>query len=508
MKRAIELIRVSTESQAATDRASIPAQRAINRRTALAYGLTIVRSIEMADVSGAAVLLAPEIKELLGLMNDPEIHGVVAREFSRLMRPENFADYGLLQAFADSNTVLYLPEGPIDFASKTGRLMGTIRAAIAGMERIEILERIWSAKEEKRKNGGFAQSRRCLPFGVRYDRNWSYTGDAERVREAFRLLLAGETSYTAIGKQVGIDPYSLRVILRNPIYTGWRVIDKKRDLSPAGKYATKNGRQGDRKKIKRAPEDVIRVKVINEPLISEAEFRRAQRIMDLKKLNHWRLNNSNPHRFTYNGFLSCECEALLYTKYRRDDYYICKAKCGASYQRRDVLDPHLDRIFAKCLTSPSFLKRHIMPAVGRKNTTCVDSARVREQLAALMAKRQRVLDAYFEGVITGTERDSRIASVDRERIALDSILARKKPRTDLTLETLADAFAPFVEFDLLNREDKRALLNTLTPSIVVSNYEVKGMFIGLDRPQSNPHGYGLSQERRIWLPLHMEARAA
>ena len=55
------------------------------------------------------------------------------------------------EAFADSNTILYLPEGPIDFTSKTGRLMGTIRAAIAGLERSEILERVWTAKEEKRR---------------------------------------------------------------------------------------------------------------------------------------------------------------------------------------------------------------------------------------------------------------------------------------------------------------------------------------------------------------------
>ncbi len=53
MKRVIELIRVSTESQAADDRASIPAQRAVNQRTARAYDLKIVRIIEMADVSGA-----------------------------------------------------------------------------------------------------------------------------------------------------------------------------------------------------------------------------------------------------------------------------------------------------------------------------------------------------------------------------------------------------------------------------------------------------------------------
>ena len=68
MKRVIELIRVSTEKQAGNDRASIPAQRSVNRRTCLQYGLEIVRSIQISDVSGAAVLLAPEIKEMIELM--------------------------------------------------------------------------------------------------------------------------------------------------------------------------------------------------------------------------------------------------------------------------------------------------------------------------------------------------------------------------------------------------------------------------------------------------------
>jgi DNA invertase Pin-like site-specific DNA recombinase len=90
MKRVIELIRVSTEGQAAEDRASIPAQRAVNRRTAQQYGLEIVKSIEMSDVSGTAVLLAPEMQQLLKAIESPDIDGVVAREFSRLMRPENF----------------------------------------------------------------------------------------------------------------------------------------------------------------------------------------------------------------------------------------------------------------------------------------------------------------------------------------------------------------------------------------------------------------------------------
>jgi DNA invertase Pin-like site-specific DNA recombinase len=175
MKKVIQLIRVSTEGQAASDRASIPAQRAVNQRTCAQYGLEIVRSIELADVSGACVLLAPEIQELIRLMQSPDIVGVVAREFSRLMRPENFEDFALLQVFADTKTVLYLPEGPLDLSNKTGRLMGTIRAAIAGMERTEILERVWTAKEEKRRRGELAQSKIVLPWGVGYQGGLSFT---------------------------------------------------------------------------------------------------------------------------------------------------------------------------------------------------------------------------------------------------------------------------------------------------------------------------------------------
>ncbi|PWT73022.1 MAG: hypothetical protein C5B59_14370 [Bacteroidetes bacterium] len=475
MKRAIELIRVSTESQAAENRASIPAQRAINRQTASAYGLAIVRSIEMSDVSGAAVLMAPEIQELVTLMNDPGIHGVVTREFSRLMRPENFCDYALLQAFADSNTILYIPEGPIDFSSKTGRLMGTIRAAIAGMERTEILERIWSAKEEKRRAGGFAQGRVCLPYGVDFNNGkWSYTPEAEKVREAFRLVVAGNHSYFSVARQLGLQPYNLRIILRNRIYTGVRVIDQKRDTSPAGKYAGKNGRQAGRRKIARAPEEVIRVKVM-EPLISECDFNKVQAILDLKKSKSWRHIEGFNHRFTYNGFLTCRCGSMIYTKFRRDDYYVCRDRCGAHYMRRDVLDPKLDLMFTKRLTSDSFLKLCLMAA--RREGKTIDRQRVTAQLDSLSARRQRILDSYFEGVINSTERNTCLAHIERQRTIATELLARQSPAFDV--ETLTQTFHAFVAFDQLKRDQKRMLLNTITPEIVVKDYVIDGISIGI-----------------------------
>lgn len=304
-RKCIELIRVSTESQAADDRASIPAQRAINRRTAASYGLDIVKTIEISDVSGASVLLAPEIQNLLKLIDDSQIHGVITREFSRLMRPESFADYAILQAFSDSNTVLYLPEGPIDFRSKTGRLMGTIRAAIAGLERQEILERMWAAKEEKRKRGEHPQSYITLPFGIGYqERKWFYKPEAQRVLEAFHKMLRGQHNYRELAKEVGVTPRGMHLILRNPIYTGWRVINKRRDISPGARITRDGGRQGDRRKIDRAPEEIIRVQVLD-PLISIEEFSRVQMIMDSKQALHWRHRPDCGRRFAYNGFLAC-----------------------------------------------------------------------------------------------------------------------------------------------------------------------------------------------------------
>lgn len=509
-KRSLELIRVSTESQAGSDRASIPAQRAINRRTALAYGLTIVRSIEMSDVSGASVLMAPEMRELLTLMNDREIHGVVAREFSRLMRPENFSDYALLQAFADTNTILYLPEGPIDFSSKTGRLMGTIRAAIAGMERTEILERIWSAKEEKRKAGELGQSKIVLPYGVDYDfatRTWSYTPDALRVKEGFRMLLSGNTNYNEIARTLGISSRTLNRAFRNPIYTGIRVINEKRDMSVAGKCVALNGRQADRKKVKRNPDEVIRVKVIDDPLISEREFEQAQRVMDLKGKNHWRMNSGTEHHFVYNGFLRCVCSEPVHTQAssgrRRADYYRCSAKCGEPYMRRDLLDPHLNRIFAERLTSPTFLRQNVVPAINKRRGPSPDMERAQQQIESLGAKRQRVLDAYFDNVITAVDRDARVAAIDRERRAFETIVSTARPLPDITLNTLIEIFAPFVEFDLLNREDKRALLNILTPEIVVANYEVKGMLIGSGMAHHTDAGD--HAPTRIYIPLNLKA---
>src|SRR5215472_4358449 len=136
--------------------------------------------------------------------------------------------------------------------------------------------------------------------------------------------------------------------------------------------------------------------------------------------------------------------------------------------RRDRLDPRLDLVFAKKLTSASFLLRCLSTA--RKERKTIDRERAAAQLENLMARRQRILDSYFEGVINPTERDVRLAEIERDRKIASDLLARQPATFDV--EKLAQVFRSFVAFDELKRDQKRRLLNTITPEIVVKDYVI------------------------------------
>jgi DNA invertase Pin-like site-specific DNA recombinase len=498
-KKVIELIRVSTEGQAADDRASIPAQRAINRRTAEAYGLEIVKTTELVNVSGAAVLRTPEMQTLLKLIESPDVAGVVVREFSRVMRPDNFGDFVLFQVFQDTGTVLYLPDGPLDLNSKTGKLVAGLRAIIAGNELSEIRERVWSAKEEKRRSGKLAQSSVVLPFGIGYEeqRGFFYEPEAERVREAFHRFLSGEHSYVKLAEMVGVTPRGMHLIMRNPIWTGWRVIDKKRDSSASSRRVSADGRQGDRPKVKRSPDEIIRVQVIAEPLISEVEFRTVQQVMDTKTRLHWRSHPETRHSFTYNGFLICsECKSLVYGKFSRRHYYICKTRtlpassgprCVSATMQRDRLESHLDGIFGVQLTSRDFLNRLVSELEKKYDSTAIRCriARLENEVGRLRQKRERVLDTFFEGVLTRAERDVRLASLDKQMKTAEENLMRETPMPKLSAREMASAFSPLFDWPMLERESKRKILAATVPEIHVSNYVVSGIAVAIPGSSSD-----------------------
>lgn len=504
MKKAIELIRVSTIQQAGDDRFSIPAQRTINRKTAAANGLEISKTIEISDVGGSDVLASPEIQGLIKLIQDPEVHGVVAREFSRLMRPENLGDFFLLQAFADSKTLLYLPDGPIDFSTKSGKMIGGIRALFAGYEKTEFLEKSQGAREEMRKLGKCPSAPMTWPTAVAYEdgRGWFYLPEITKVRKCFELFLSGISNYNELERETGLTRWNVRGILSNPIYSGWRVYDKKRDPSREARYAQVDGRQSDRRKMRRSADEIIRVKVIDDPIVSESEFGRVQEMLAEKRDRHIRARRSTESRFIYHGFLACSLcgkaeHTRTYTSSKSglvSDYYVCSAKgsyisnkknlipaddrCGSVYMRRERLEEKLDGIFGTRLTDRGFLRELVEEFESRVKSKGSEKiiARLQANLRRLEEKRQRILDGYFEGVIPRDDRDARVSAMEQERALVMATLEEEVPsHPGIGIEQLVALFRPLFTWKTLHLESKRRILFALVPEIKVANYVVAGM---------------------------------
>ncbi|CAN5549335.1 hypothetical protein BH20ACI3_BH20ACI3_38980 [soil metagenome] len=125
------------------------------------------------------------------------------------------------------------------------------------------------------------------------------------------------------------------------------------------------------------------------------------------------------------------------------------------------------------------------------------------QIRQSPGKRQRILDTYFEGVINASERDLSLAAVEREKQTLSNLSDNIREVDTLKPVTLAEMFLPFVEFDLLNRDQKRRLLNTITPQIVAADYTVSGIYFSGLLGSHKAAVYDKAE--RIYLPLRRAA---
>lgn len=358
------------------------------------------------------------------------------------------------------------------------------------------------AKEAMRQAGKHPGGNESLPFGVGYSsqKGWYYTADAEKVRAAFRMFLAGETSYMAIGNRLNISRTNVRFILENPIYSGWRVYDEKRDPSPQGYVPRPDGRQGYRRKISRLPDEIIRVRVF-EGLISEEDFSRVQQIIEMKRQKNWRARNKNPGRYVYSGFLTCGgCRNPIYTHTSKYDFYQCKSsnprerrkralvgleKCDNQYMLRKKLESKIDHLLGEKLRDSEFLRR-VVDDYNENLTPPQALAAGSEQvltakLNKLQEKRRRVLDCFFEGVITKEERDWKVQEIDSDIAAFQTLMTecgrRDKPQS---LDDVRAAIEPLAEWEFLERDDKRALLASICPQISVFRYTINSVSLNLN----------------------------
>jgi DNA invertase Pin-like site-specific DNA recombinase len=474
--RCATLVRVSTQEQAGSDRAGLDRQRQAVARVVADKRYEVVSAIELIDVSGTSILHAAEVIELINRIENREIDVLLASEMSRIIRPDDLSSFGFLETCRRHGVVVDLGGTVHDFDSPEGFLSGGILALLGGHERMQMLRRMMASKEAKRARGEHPQSRITLPLGIEYDREAAKFGYNERivsVIEAFRLVdEEGIRNLSEVGRRCGIHQRNVVYILRNEIYRGERVYSKFRDQSRKGIKAS--GRQGDRPKIARPPERVIRVRVFTaeEQAVSDERFERVQQVLRGIRENHEVFVAERHEGNLLSGVGRCGfCAERLYAKRRSrrladnsstKGHYICRSAhesakgklghgtCKQGWVRKEELDELTEAFVTRFLADPDFMKAVLHQAREKQAGKVLRmdiGASVKDRLADLERRDKRVLEAMEEGLLSIPEAKQRRQRLADERAGL--IKAQQADRgdqpEDRELEGIAGAVSKGLE---------------------------------------------------------------
>jgi DNA invertase Pin-like site-specific DNA recombinase len=511
----VELLRVSTADQADEDRAGLPRQAEANRRTIARHSLHVIQQIRLIDVSGAATLHAPEIQEMLGLIRAGQVRGIVIADFDRLLRPDDFRSLAILQDIKESSALIYLPDQVLDLNTQAGFLMSGLQSVIAGNELAQIKKRMLGAKEEKRRQGKHPGNHLCLPTGVGYDRQteaYFYTPEAERVREVFDLFHAqGVHNLYELGRRTEFSPQTLKNLLSNELYIGWRHYKHKR--APERRL-TDTGRRADRRKVARAPHEAIRVKVIQEPLIQEEVFWEVQEILAEKKQHFTARRDASRDLFLFKGVLRCgHCGSPLYTVPGgkggpNKDYYYCRTlhdamyrkngeRCQSGYQRRARVEDEVNGFISEKLSSKEYILEHLeqLFAGGQDFKREREAEDLKAKLSRLEKKRKRALGLHMDGIIEREELDTTLAEVSGEAQRIEvRLAAMAEPRARFSLENMAEVVAQivgsFALFPYLGREEQLRFLASERPQFWILGGRVTRFTLPLGGKKTNRMGRG------------------
>jgi DNA invertase Pin-like site-specific DNA recombinase len=479
MKKAIALLRVSSEAQAAMDRQGLPAQRREIRRIAERHELKIVGELEL-HVSGARVLEDPDFQQLLEQIKRPEIEGVVVVDLDRLMRPEDPGYYSIFRRLRDTNTVLYTASGPKDF--RTDRLLMVLEAEIAALERLRIAERTRRGREEKRRRGLRAEGLVGLPRGVAFDHpsgKWSYVApESLQVRAVFDLWLGsdGTMSFRQIARRSGLvgPEYSepsgaVRRVLSQPLYRGVYRVDRR----------WSNGRPTPRE-----PNEVHEHVVLDPPLVSAEEFARAQALLARRRTRHAPRKERRDQRAVYAGVLECSvCGASMWVVPDSRGYlgYCCGSSrtrgCETGQTSIRLAEPQIDAALEERLGSEPTLRTLIEKSAERNVQAGARPAAVARRINELHNQSERVKDAYDAGLYDLAELGKRLAKLQAQIRGLEGALELAGAEIEINPKLVSELVDVFGSWRDLRSEEKRRLLASFQVRVRVSRPARRVVFV-------------------------------
>jgi site-specific DNA recombinase len=305
-------------------------------------------------------------------------------------------------------------------------LLDGMQGLIAEYEKTKIMERTRRGKMYKAKQGIIISNR--APYGYRYilkDRNRNESGyyeivetEAVIVKDIFDSFTKDSKSFESVAKELNqrkIKPrYGkewkatvIRNILKNEVYVG--IVYYNKSYSIESGLKKENLRRVHTVKRKRSKDEWISIKLPDTlKIVDESIFKLAQEQM---KKNSQRCVRESRFEYLLKGFVECgECSHHLVgtsshdiPKYRCFGYRSLKDHCGNKAVKSSVLDEIVWNAICDLIRSPKLMAKQAnnfyQQSVSGRNITEKEISGIEKKIGGLIEHRNRVLDAYTEGII-------------------------------------------------------------------------------------------------------------
>ena len=395
--------RVSTALQ--VDGFSLDAQRETMRKYADFQNMEIVREYSDEGHSGKNIRGRQEFVRMLNDIEDgkDEVSFVLVFKLSRFGR--NAADVlSSLQLMQDYGVNLICVEDNIDSSKEAGKLLISIIAAVAEMERENIRVQTMAGRMQKARegkwNGGFA------PYGYALENGELVIAEdeADIIRMIFDRYINTDDGINGVANYLNNHGYTKKLrqngtipgfstsfvkkIIDNPIYMGKIAYGRRRTEK-------KNGTRNETHVVEQSEYPIY--EGIHEAIISEEEWKLA---LEKRAKNNYRREKVNDpdHAHILSGILRCPCcgkgmygnVAKAHSKDNKTRYYYyCKNTVNATGHtctfrtniEQSQIDGMLERLIS-AMTREGKFKEAIQSKIG----TTVDASDMEKEMTVLSAK--------------------------------------------------------------------------------------------------------------------------
>ncbi len=439
--RAIVYARVSTDAQE-RDGTSLDTQERACLRFAGEQGWRVVEAIR--DTASGFSLDRPGIERVRRVLRDGGTDVGLAFAVDRLARNQQKLAVLVDEVEEAGARLEFVTERFEDTA--VGKLILSVRAFAAEVEREKIVERTTRGKLERARSGRIPQAfgRGC--YGYVYKPT---TGQreiepfqAEVVRRIFRRL-AETRSFSAVSNELNDEgitafdggrwyPITIRRLVQNESYTGRLVYRRTKWVKARGKDG-----KSRRSPVERSSDEHVEIPSASPRIIDDAIWDRVREILceSSRRPKHTALRS-----YPLRGRLKCGlCGSAMVgqtmsSKGREYRYYGCRHiydrrtghDCSSRYVRADLLERGLWDEVRRVLADPAVIF-HELTRQHEPETDPGELELIEQRLAALADRERRLIKLFSFGEVDEQFVREQIAEIRRERDLLQERLRSLRP---------------------------------------------------------------------------------